>query len=72
MTHHFPQIDYTYNQLLVLHSYDRVSNAGDELGLNRSDVAPIGPNWSEWPFNVNWELIWDLLMLIVLKPFYNK
>ena len=24
------------------------------------------------PFNVNWELIWDLLMLIVLKPFSNK
>ena len=23
-------------------------------------------------FNVNWELIWDLLMLIVLKPFSNK
>ena len=24
------------------------------------------------PFNVNWEQIWDLLMLIVLKPFSNK
>ena len=22
--------------------------------------------------NVNWELIWDLLMLIVLKSFFNK
>ena len=24
------------------------------------------------PFNVNWELIWDILMLIMLKPFSNK
>ena len=24
------------------------------------------------PFNVNWEQIWDLLMLIVLKSFSNK
>ena len=32
---------------VVFHSDDRVSNAGDELGLNRSDVAPIGPNRSE-------------------------
>ena len=24
------------------------------------------------PFNVNWELIWDILMLIVLKSFSNK
>ena len=24
------------------------------------------------PFNVNWEQIWDLLILIVLKPFSNK
>ena len=32
---------------VVFHSDDRVSNAGDELGLNRSDVAPVGPNRSE-------------------------
>ena len=24
------------------------------------------------PFNVNWELIWDILMLIVLKPFLTN
>ena len=24
------------------------------------------------PFNVNWELIWDLLILIALKSFSNK
>ena len=29
------------------HSDDTVSNTGDELGLNRSDVAPIGPVQSE-------------------------
>ena len=32
----------------------------------KSEMGVIGP------FNVNWELIWDLLILIVLKPFSNK
>ena len=29
------------------HSDDTVSNASEDLGLNRSDVAPIGPVQSE-------------------------
>ena len=32
----------------------------------KSEMGVIGA------FNVNWELIWDLLMLIMLKPFSNK
>ena len=45
-----------YNYLLI-----RVN-----LELIKSEMGVIKP------FNVNWELIWDLLMLIVLKPFSNK
>ena len=41
--------------------------------LIRVNLEPIKSEMERLvPFNVNWELILDILMLIVLKPFSNK